>query len=119
MVEGTARLALLDAHTGHPEVPRAAHQLVAGHACAALDESGRHEFASGVVHSGRTGNLAAVAPVAHGDHRESQIQQSGGARFSGTQPVGSALWARSGSDDVSTLDKNLPVHERAARIEMD
>ena len=101
MVEGAEGLALPDEHTGHLEVPRAAHQLVAGHASAALDESGPHEFASGVVHSGRTGNLAAVAPVAHGDHRESQIQQSGGAGFSGTQPVGSALWAQSGSGDVS------------------
>src|SRR5713226_10373980 len=119
MVEGTARLALPDEYTGHPEVPRAAHQLVAGHARAALDESGPHESASGVVHSGRTGNLAAVAPVAHGDHRESQIQQSSGARLSGTQPVGSALWARSGGDDVPALDENLSVHERAARREMD
>src|SRR6266446_10894164 len=119
MVEGTARLALPDEYSGHPEVPRAAHQLVAGHACAALDESGPHEFAPGLVHSGRTGNLAAVTPVAHADHRESQIQQSGGAGFSGTQPVGSALWARSGGDDVAALDENLSVHERAARSEMD
>src|SRR6266478_4226783 len=119
MVEGTARLALPDEYTGHPEVPRAAHQLVAGHARAAPDESGTDESASGVVHSGRTGDLAAVAAVAHGDHRESQIQQSGSAGFSGTQPVGSALRTRSGSDDVSALDQNLPVHERAACSEMD
>src|SRR6266567_1156098 len=119
MVEGTARLALPNEYTGHPEVPRAAHQLVAGHACAALDESGPHQFASGMVHSGRTRDLAAVAAVAHGDHRESQIQQSGGAGFSRTQPVGSALWARSGSDDVAALDENLPVHERSACSEMD
>src|SRR6266853_1760522 len=119
MVEGTARLALPDEYTGHPKVPRAAHQLVAGHACAALDESGPHESASGVVHSGRTGNLAAVAAVAHGDHREPQIQQSGGAGFSGTQPVGSALRTRSGGDDVAAFHENLPVHERAARGEMD
>src|SRR6266436_9704377 len=105
MVEGTARLALPDEYTGHPEVPRAAHQLVAGHARAAPDESGTDESASGVVHSGRTGDLAAVAVVAHGDHRESQIQQSGSAGFSGTQPVGSALRTRSGSDDVSALDR--------------
>src|SRR5713101_1819000 len=98
MVEGTARLALPDEHTGPPEVPRAAHQLVAGHACAAPHESGPHEFASGVVHSGRTSDLAAVAAVAHGDHGEPQVQQSGGAGFSGTQPIGSALWARSGGD---------------------
>src|SRR6266478_2466893 len=119
MVEGTARLALPDEYTGHPEVPRAAHQLVAGHARAALDESGRDESASGVVHSGRTGNLAAVAAVAHGDHGKPQVQQSGGAGFSGTQPVGSALWARSGGDDVAAVNENLPVHERAARSEMD
>src|SRR6266853_1872400 len=119
MVEGTARLALPDEYTGHPKVPRAAHQLVAGHACAALDESGPHESASGVVHSGRAGDLAALAAVAHGDYGEPQIQQSGGARFSGTQPVGSALWARSGGDDVAALDENLPVYERAARREMD
>src|SRR5713101_4628007 len=119
MVEGAARLALPDEHTGHPEAPRAAHQFVAGHARSALDESGTHESASGVVHSGRTSDLAAVAAVAYGDHREPQVQQSGGAGFSGTQPVGSALWARSGSDDVAALDENLPVHERAARGEMD
>ena len=113
------RLAVPHEHTGHPEAPRAAHQFVAGHARAALDESGPHESASGVVHSGRTGDLAAVAAVAHGDHGEPQIQQSGGAGFSGTQPVGSALWARSGGDDVAALDENLPVHERAARSEMD
>src|SRR5712691_6674366 len=119
MVEGAEGLALPDEHTGHPEAPRAAHQFVAGHARAALDESRPHEFASGVVHSRRTSDLAAVASVAHGDHREPQIQQSGGAGFSGTQPVGSALWARSGGDDVAALDENLPVYERAARSEMD
>src|SRR5216684_2051294 len=119
MVEGTARLALPDEHTGHPEVPRAAHQLVAGHARAAAHESGTHEFASGVVHSGRTGDTAAVASVAHGDHGEPEIQQSGGAGFSGTQPVGSPLWARSGSDDVAAFNENLPVYERAARSEME
>src|SRR5712692_1663368 len=119
MVEGTARLALPDEHTGHPEVPRAAHQFVAGHARAAAHESGTHEFASSVVHSGRTSDLAAVVLIAHGDHRESQIQESGSAGFSGTQPVGSALWARSGGDDVATLHQNLPVHERAACSEMD
>src|ERR1700694_569752 len=119
MVEGTARLALPDERTGHPEAPRAAHQLVAGHAGATPYESGTHGFASGVVHSGRTSDLAAVAAVAHGDHGEPQIQQSGSAGFSGTQPVGSALWARSGGDDVAAIDENLPVHERAARSEMD
>src|SRR6266851_4359516 len=119
MVEGTARLAVPHQHAGHAETPRAAHQYVAGHARAAPDESGPHESASGVVHSGRTSDLAAVAPVAHGDHREPQIQQSGSAGFSGTQPVGSALWARSGSDDVSTLHQNLLVHERAACSDMD
>src|SRR5260370_34071534 len=113
MVEGTARLALPDEHTGHPQVPRAAHQFVAGHARAAPDESGAHEFSSGVVHSGRTSDLAAVAAVAHGDYGEPQIQQSGGAGFSGTQPVGSPLWARSGSDDVAAFDEKLPVSERS------
>src|SRR5216683_1654617 len=119
MVEGTARLAVPHQHAGHPKAPRAAHQFVAGHARAAPHESGTHEFASGVVHSRRTSDLAAVASVAHGDYGEPQIQQSGGAGFSGTQPVGSPLWARSGSDDVAALDENLPVHERAARSEMD
>src|SRR5260370_29126251 len=119
MVEGAARLALSHEHAGHTEAPSAAHQLVAGHTRAAADESGAHESASGVVHSGRTSDVAAVATIAHGDHREPQIQQSSGARFPGTQPVGSALWARSGGDDVATLDENLPVHERAARSEMD
>src|ERR1700682_4488239 len=119
MVEGAARLAFPHQHTGHSKEPRAANQSVAGHARAAPDESGPHESASGVVHSGRTGNLAAVAAVAHGDHGEPQIQQSGGAGFSGTQPVGSALWARSGGDDVAAFDENFPVHERAARSEMD
>src|SRR5229473_6530278 len=114
MVEGAEGLALPDEHTGHAEVPRAAHQLVVGHARAALDESGPHESAPGVVHSGRTGDLAAVAAVAHGDHGEPEVQQSSGAGFSGTQPVGSALWARSGGNDVAALDKNLPVYERAA-----
>src|SRR5882762_10471339 len=119
MVEGTARLAVPHQHTGHPEEPRTAYQSVAGHARAAPDESGPHESASGVVHSGRTSDLAAVASVAHGDHGEPQIQQSRGAGFSGTQPVGSALRARSGGDDVAALDENLPVHERAACSEMD
>src|SRR5260370_371769 len=119
MVEGTARLAIPHQHAGHAEVPRAPHQLVAGHARAAPDESGTDESASGVVHSGRTVDLAAIAAVAHGDYGEPQIQQSGGAGFSGTQPVGSALWARSGSDDVAAFDENLPVYERAARSEMD
>src|SRR6266478_6507782 len=119
MVEGAAGLAFPDEHTGHPEAPRAAHQFVAGHARAAPNESGTHESASGLVHPGRAGDLAALAAVAHGDYGEPEIQQSGGAGFSGTQPVGSALWARSGSDDVAALDENLPVHERAARSEMD
>src|SRR5216683_4116186 len=119
MVEGTARLVVSHEHAGHTEEPRAAHQSVAGHARAAPDESGPDESASGVVHSGRTGDLAAVAAVAHGDHGKPQIQQSGGAGFSGTQSVGSALWARSGGDDVAALDENLPVYERAARSEMD
>src|SRR5713101_7093255 len=114
MVEGTARLAVPDQHAGHPEAPRTAHQSVAGHARAAPHESGTHEFASGVVHSGRTSDLAAVAAVAHGDYGEPQIQQSGGAGFSGAQPVGSPLRTRSGSDDVAAFDKNLSVHERAA-----
>src|SRR5260370_10325558 len=74
MVEGTARLALSHQHTGHTEAPRAAYQFVAGHARAALDESGLHESASGVVHSGRTSDLAAIATIAHGDHGEPQIQ---------------------------------------------
>src|SRR5258708_31139140 len=119
MVEGTARLAVPHQHAGHPEARRGAHQFVAGHARAAPHESGTHEFASGVVHSGRTSDLAAVASVAHGDYGEPQIQQSGGAGFSGTQPVGSPLWARNGSDDVAAFDENLPVYERAARSEMD
>src|SRR5258708_34215906 len=119
MVEGAARLAVPHQYAGHAEVPRAPHQLVAGHARAALDESGRDESTSGVVHSGRTSDLAAVAAVAHGDHGEPQIQQSGGAGFSGTQPVRSALWARSGGDDVATLDENLLVHEQSERREMD
>src|SRR5438105_4841396 len=119
MVKGAEGLALPDEHTGHPEAPRAAHQFVAGHARAATDESGPHESASGVVHFGRTSDLAAVATVAHGDHGEPQIQQPSGTRLSGTQPVGSALWARSGGDDVAALDKSLPVYERAARREMD
>src|SRR6266581_750566 len=119
MVKGTARLAVPHQHAGHPEEPSAAHQFVAGHARAAPDESGPHESASGVVHSGRTSDPAAVASVAHGDHGEPQIEQSGCAWLPGTQPVGSALWARSGGDDVAALDEDLPVHERAARSEMD
>src|SRR5712692_8480571 len=119
MVEAAAGLVVSDEHTGHPEVPRAAHQSVAGHARAAFDESGPHESASGLVHPRRVGNLAATAAATHGDHGKPQVQQSGGAGFSGTQPVGSALWARSGGDDVAALDENLPVHERAARSEMD
>src|SRR5713101_500793 len=119
MVEGAARLALPDEHTGHSEAPRAAHQFVAGHARAALDESGPHESASGVVHSGRTSDFAAVAAVAYSDHGEPQIQQPGRAWLPGPQPVRSALWARSGGDDVAALDENLPVHERAACSEMD
>src|ERR1700676_2531307 len=119
MVEGAEGLAFPDEHTSQAEAPPAAHQLVAGHARAAPHESGTHESASGVVHSGRTSDLAAVAAVAHGDNGEPQIQQSGGAGFSGTQPVGSPLWARSGGDDVAALDENLPMHERAARSEMD
>src|SRR5579859_6789404 len=96
MVEGAEGLALPDEYAGHPEAPRAPHQLVAGHARAAPDESGPHESASGVVHSGRTRDLAAIAAVTHGNHGEPEIQQPGGAGFSGPQPVGSALWARSG-----------------------
>src|ERR1700694_725696 len=119
MVEGAEGLALPDERTGHPEAPRAAHQFVAGHARAAPDESGSHESGSGVVHFGPTSHLAAVAAVAHGDYGEPQIQQSGGAGFSGTQPVGSALRARSGGDDVAAFDENLSVRERAARREMD
>src|SRR5580704_1628702 len=119
MVEGAEGLALPDEHTGHPEAPRAAHQFVAGHARAALDESRPHESASGLVHSGRTSDLAAAAPVAHGDYGEPQIEQSCDPGFSRTQPVGSALWARSGGDDVAAVDENLPLHERAARSEMD
>src|SRR6266568_7304758 len=119
MVEGAEGLALPDEHTGHPEAPRAAHQSVAGHARAALDESRPHESASGVVHSGRTSDLAATAAATHGDYGKPQVQQSGGPGFSGTQPVGSALWARSRGDDVAAFDENLPVHERAARSEMD
>src|SRR5258708_14572655 len=107
MVEGAEGLALSDEHAGHPEEPRAAHQFVAGHARAALDESGPHESASGVVHSGRAGDLAALAAVAHGDYGEPQIQQSGGAGFPGTQPVGSTVRQRSGSDDVAALDEKL------------
>ena len=52
-----------------------------------LMNQGQHESASGVVRSGRTGELAAVAAVAHGDHREPQVEQSGGAGFPGTQPA--------------------------------
>src|SRR5260370_38298328 len=103
MVEGAEGLALPDEHTGLPEEPSGAYQSVAGHAGAATDESGPHESASGMVHSGRTGDLAAVAAVAHGDHGEPQIQQSRGAGFSGTQPIGSALRARGGSDEVAAL----------------
>src|SRR6267143_6779619 len=119
MVEGATRLVVSHQHTGHPEERRAAHQSVAGHTRAALDESGSHESVSSVVHSGRTSDLATAAAVAHGDHGEPEIQQSGGAGFSGTQPVGSALWARRGSDDVAALDENLPLHKRAACSEMD
>src|SRR5882762_646576 len=119
MVEAATRLVVSHEHTRHAEEPRAAHQFVAGHARAAPHESGPHESASGVVHPGRTSDLAAVAAVAYGDHREPQIQQSGGAGFSRTQPVGSALRARSGGDDVAAVDENLPVYERAARREMD
>src|SRR6266481_2884778 len=119
MVEGAEGLALSHEHARHPEAPRAAYQSVAGRARAPPHESGTHEFASGVVHSGRTSDLAAVAAVAHGDYGEPQIQQSGGAGFSGTQPVGSALRARSGGDDVAAFDENLPVYERAARSELD
>src|SRR5712691_7429011 len=109
MVEGAERLAFPDQHAGHTEAPRPAHQFVAGHARAAPHESGPHESASGVVHSGRTGDLAAVAAVAHGDNGESQIEQSRCSRIPGTQPVGSALWARSRSNDVSAFDENLSV----------
>src|SRR5437879_8496360 len=117
MVEGAEGLALPDEHTGRPEAPRAAHQFVAGHARAALDESRPHESASGLVHPRRVGDLAATAAATHGDHGKPQVQQSGGAGFSGTQPVGSALWPRSGGDDVAAVNENLPAHERAARSE--
>src|SRR2546430_10246746 len=59
MVEGPARLAVPHQHAGHAEAPRAAHQFVAGHARAALDESRPHESASGLVHPRRVGDLAA------------------------------------------------------------
>src|SRR5205823_2588044 len=87
MVEGAEGLALPDEHTGHPEAPRAAHQFVAGHARAALDESRPHESASGLVHPRRVGDLAATAAATHGDHGKPQVQQSGGSGFSGPQPV--------------------------------
>src|SRR5258708_36291446 len=119
MVEAAARLAVSHEHAGHAEEPRAAYQSVAGHAGAAPHESGPDESASGVVHSGRTSDLAAVATVAHGDHGETQVQQSGGAGVSGTQPIVSALWARSGDDDLAALDENLPVYERAPCPESD
>src|SRR6266853_4470456 len=119
MVERTARLVVSHQHAGHAEEPRTTHQSVAGHARAAPDESGTDESASGLVHPRRVGDLAATAPVAHGDYGEPQVEQSGGAGFSGTQPVGSSLRARSGGDDVAALDENLPVYERAARREMD
>src|SRR5207237_10111002 len=88
------RLAIPHEHSRNANSSGATYESLARHARAAADESRPTWPSAGVVHPRRARELAAPAATAYRGDREPQVEQAGGARLLGPEPIGNAVRPR-------------------------